>query len=126
MARCRSSLTAGGPSSGWVPGEALVFDDTTEHEANNGSLQPRVVLIGDAWHHGTITVDRWAFTILVSAVVPSSVGFRLTVLPGRGLALAARSLFGKWARGHLAMGATGVGKVLPRPGAGAGRRGGRS
>lgn len=42
-------LTVGQQTKGWVPGEALVFDDTTEHEANNASLQPRGVLIGDAF-----------------------------------------------------------------------------
>lgn len=63
------SLTVGEHTKGWVPGEALVFDDTTEHEANNASLQPRVVLIGDAWHPDTTMVDRWALTELFAAVV---------------------------------------------------------
>lgn len=34
----------------WVPGQALVFDDTIEHEAWNLSDELRVVLIFDIWH----------------------------------------------------------------------------
>ncbi len=62
------SLTVGEQIKGWVPGEALVFDDTTEHEANNASMQTRVVLIGDVWHPDATMVDRWALTRLFAAV----------------------------------------------------------
>jgi aspartate beta-hydroxylase len=34
----------------WEPGKALVFDDTIEHEAWNGSDVPRAVLILDIWN----------------------------------------------------------------------------
>jgi aspartate beta-hydroxylase len=34
----------------WVPGQALIFDDTIEHEAWNGSDQPRIILIFDIWN----------------------------------------------------------------------------
>ncbi len=44
------SLTVGGVQRRWVPGEAIVFDDTIEHEAINESDEVRVVLIGDVWH----------------------------------------------------------------------------
>lgn len=40
----------GGQTRQWTPGEALVFDDTIEHEAWNLSDQLRVVLIFDIWH----------------------------------------------------------------------------
>jgi len=33
----------------WVPGKALIFDDTIEHEAWNDSDVPRAVLIFDIW-----------------------------------------------------------------------------
>ena len=46
----RCSLTVGGERRGWVPGEAIVFDDTIEHEAVNDSDETRIVLIGDLWH----------------------------------------------------------------------------
>ena len=34
----------------WKPGEALIFDDTIEHEAWNGSSELRAVLIFDVWN----------------------------------------------------------------------------
>jgi aspartate beta-hydroxylase len=34
----------------WRPGEALIFDDTIEHEAWNGSDELRAVLIFDVWN----------------------------------------------------------------------------
>ena len=34
----------------WTPGEALIFDDTIEHEAWNGSDKLRAVLIFDIWN----------------------------------------------------------------------------
>jgi len=34
----------------WRPGEALIFDDTIEHEAWNGSGRPRTILIFDIWN----------------------------------------------------------------------------
>jgi len=34
----------------WTEGEVLVFDDTIEHEASNGSDLPRTVLIFDVWN----------------------------------------------------------------------------
>jgi tetratricopeptide (TPR) repeat protein len=44
----------------WVPGRALVFDDTIEHEAWNDSDRIRVVLIADAWHPGLSAAERLA------------------------------------------------------------------
>jgi aspartyl/asparaginyl beta-hydroxylase (cupin superfamily) len=34
----------------WVPGQALIFDDTIEHEAWNDSDEPRVIMIFDIWN----------------------------------------------------------------------------
>lgn len=34
----------------WEPGKALIFDDSIEHEAYNGSDQLRIVLIFDIWN----------------------------------------------------------------------------
>jgi hypothetical protein len=34
----------------WKPGEALIFDDTIEHEAWNGSDELRAILIFDVWN----------------------------------------------------------------------------
>ncbi len=40
----------GGETRPWVEGEALVFDDTIEHEAHNPTDQDRAVLILDTWN----------------------------------------------------------------------------
>ncbi len=42
----------------WVPGKALVFDDTIEHEAINESDKLRVVLIFDVWHPSLSLAER--------------------------------------------------------------------
>lgn len=44
------AMIVGEETRAWVPGEALVFDNTLEHEARNDSDEVRVVLICDAWH----------------------------------------------------------------------------
>ena len=43
------SLRVGDHTHAWAEGEVLAFDDSFEHEARNGSDQPRVVLIFEAW-----------------------------------------------------------------------------
>ena len=40
----------GGETRTWVEGEAFGFDETIEHEARNGSTEPRIVLIFDVWN----------------------------------------------------------------------------
>jgi len=47
-AGCR--FRVGGETRSWAEGEAMIFDDTIEHEAWNDSDQPRVVLILDTWN----------------------------------------------------------------------------
>ena len=42
----------------WVPGEALIFDDTIEHEAWNGSDRMRAVLIFDIWNPYLTDAER--------------------------------------------------------------------
>lgn len=61
------AMIVGAESRAWVPGEALVFDDTIEHEARNDSDQIRVVLIGDAWHPDLSSNER---LILSSMLTP--------------------------------------------------------
>jgi len=51
----------------WKMGEALVFDDTIEHEAMNPSDELRVVLIFDIWHPDLSDVEREAVSALVAA-----------------------------------------------------------
>ena len=52
----------------WRVGEALVFDDTIEHEALNPSDQLRVVFIFDVWHPDLDPIEREAVTALIEAV----------------------------------------------------------
>jgi aspartyl/asparaginyl beta-hydroxylase (cupin superfamily) len=52
----------------WVPGEAFVFDDTIEHEAWNGSDQPRAVLIVDCWNPFLSDAEREMVTALTAGV----------------------------------------------------------
>jgi aspartyl/asparaginyl beta-hydroxylase (cupin superfamily)/cytochrome c-type biogenesis protein CcmH/NrfG len=42
----------------WVPGKALVFDDTIEHEAWNLSEVPRAILIFDIWNPFLTPAER--------------------------------------------------------------------
>ncbi len=60
---CR--MIVGGDARAWLPGEALVFDDTIKHEAVNGSDRVRVVLIGDVWHPGLTPGERGVLRALL-------------------------------------------------------------
>ena len=51
----------------WRRGEALLFDDTIEHEARNESDALRVVFIVDIWHPGLRPIEREAVTALMAA-----------------------------------------------------------
>ena len=42
----------------WRPGQAWVFDDTLEHEAWNGSDEPRAILILDIWNPFLTAAER--------------------------------------------------------------------
>jgi tetratricopeptide (TPR) repeat protein len=52
----------------WVPGHALVFDDTIEHEAWNDSDELRVVLIFDIWHPALNASERSLITAMAHAI----------------------------------------------------------
>jgi aspartyl/asparaginyl beta-hydroxylase (cupin superfamily) len=51
----------------WKPGEAFVFDDTIEHEAENSSAELRVVFIFDVWHPDLSPVERQAVAALIGS-----------------------------------------------------------
>jgi aspartyl/asparaginyl beta-hydroxylase (cupin superfamily) len=51
----------------WKRGEALVFDDTIEHEAVNPTDQLRIMLIFDIWHPDIAPIERQAITALIEA-----------------------------------------------------------
>jgi aspartyl/asparaginyl beta-hydroxylase (cupin superfamily) len=52
----------------WLPGHALIFDDTIEHEAWNDSDQLRVVLIFDIWHPALSESERRLITAMTQAI----------------------------------------------------------
>jgi aspartyl/asparaginyl beta-hydroxylase (cupin superfamily) len=52
----------------WVEGRAWVFDDTIEHEAWNGSVRDRYVLIFDVWRPELSEQERLAVASLCEAV----------------------------------------------------------
>ncbi len=60
------SLTVGGERREWILGEAIVFDDTIEHEALNDSDDTRVVLIGDLWHPDLSANERIVLQALMA------------------------------------------------------------
>ena len=49
----------------WARGEALVFDDTIEHEAMNPSDELRAIFIFDVWHPDLSEVEREAVAALI-------------------------------------------------------------
>ena len=57
----------GGETVEWVPGKALVFDDSIEHEAWNDSDELRVVLIGDLWRPELTQAERAAARAIIGA-----------------------------------------------------------
>jgi aspartyl/asparaginyl beta-hydroxylase (cupin superfamily) len=52
----------------WVPGRALVFDDTIEHEAWNDSGEPRVILIFDIWNPLLTAAERELMAAATTAI----------------------------------------------------------
>jgi len=52
----------------WREGELLVFDDSVEHEAWNGSAERRVVLIFDVWRPELEPAEQEAITVMFAAI----------------------------------------------------------
>jgi aspartyl/asparaginyl beta-hydroxylase (cupin superfamily) len=52
----------------WEPGQALIFDDTIEHEAWNDSDEPRAVLILDVWNPALSVAEREMVRAAVAGV----------------------------------------------------------
>jgi aspartate beta-hydroxylase len=50
----------------WNPGQAMIFDDTIEHEAWNDSDFLRVVLLGDVWHPELSLLERKAIARIMA------------------------------------------------------------
>jgi aspartyl/asparaginyl beta-hydroxylase (cupin superfamily) len=60
----------GGETRYWRRGEALLFDDTMEHEAINPSDELRVVLIFDVWRPELEPLERQAIAAAIEAETP--------------------------------------------------------
>lgn len=58
------AIRVGDETRGWTPGEAMIFDDTMEHEAWNDSDQPRIILLGDLWRPELSAIERRAIATL--------------------------------------------------------------
>ena len=52
----------------WAEGRALIFDDSMEHEAWNGSARPRVVLLFDIWRPEFTDEERSLVAATLAAV----------------------------------------------------------
>ena len=61
-------LRVGNETRGWTPGEALIFDDSIEHEAWNTSERLRVVLLFDIWRPELSREERVLVAALLAAV----------------------------------------------------------
>lgn len=61
-------LRVGNETRTWTPGEALVFDDSIEHEAWNRSSSLRAVLIFDIWRPELTEAERSLVSALLAAV----------------------------------------------------------
>jgi aspartate beta-hydroxylase len=62
------SYRVGAETRPWREGRAWVFDDTFEHEAWNGSDEPRIVLIFDVWNTFLTEAERDLVSVATQAV----------------------------------------------------------
>ena len=62
------ALRVGNETRAWVPGQALVFDDSMEHEAWNLSDRLRVVLLFDIWRPELSLDERELVAAMLAAV----------------------------------------------------------
>jgi aspartyl/asparaginyl beta-hydroxylase (cupin superfamily) len=60
-------LRVGNQQRQWRQGELLIFDDSMEHEARNGSDRQRIILLFECWRPEISEADREALTVLLEA-----------------------------------------------------------
>jgi len=63
---CR--LRVGNEIRFWEEGRALIFDDSIEHEAWNGSDQTRVILLFEIWRPEITIEEQGALTAMFEAI----------------------------------------------------------
>lgn len=64
------TLRVGNHQRGWREGELLIFDDSMEHEARNGSDEARYILLFECWKPEIAAADRDALSRLLQASRP--------------------------------------------------------
>lgn len=62
------ALRVGNETRAWKEGEALIFDDSIEHEAWNRSQETRVVLLFEVWRPEITMAERQALTALFETI----------------------------------------------------------
>jgi aspartate beta-hydroxylase len=62
-------IRIGGEDYTWREGRCIIFDDTFEHEAWNGSERTRIVLIFDIWNPDLTAIEREALSVVIDAMV---------------------------------------------------------
>lgn len=62
------ALRVGAETRSWVPGKALIFDDSVEHEAWNRGTETRVILLFEIWRPEITLPERVALTRLFEAI----------------------------------------------------------
>ncbi len=62
------ALRVGGETRPWKDGEALIFDDSFEHEAWNRSDQRRVILLFEIWRPELSEAERGALTTIFESI----------------------------------------------------------
>lgn len=67
---CR--LRVGNETRIWEEGKALIFDDSIEHEAWNGSRETRVILLFEIWRPEITEDERQALTAMFEAITEHS------------------------------------------------------
>jgi len=61
-------LRVGNETRPWIEGQTLIFDDSMEHEAWNGSGRPRVVLLFEIWRPELSAEERRLVAATLAAV----------------------------------------------------------
>jgi aspartate beta-hydroxylase len=72
----KCSFRVGNETRQWVEGQALVFDDTIEHEAWNESESPRVILLFEIWRPELTAPEKAYVGALFESIEKQQTGIR--------------------------------------------------
>jgi aspartate beta-hydroxylase len=62
------TLRVGNETRSWREGELMIFDDSIEHEASNGSSELRAILLFDVWRPEVTADERTLVSALLKSV----------------------------------------------------------